>query len=354
VVDLTHQSTGEGTDRRAGRYRVVRDLNPGVFAFVMATGIVSTDMSSDGVPVLSAVLLVIAALGFVALVAVSGLRLLWWPRRMAADVVSPRGFAFLTFSAAADVLAVRLAVGGWWWPAIVLLALGAAGWLLLGYGVPLGLIADDRRHPRLDQVNGTWFIWVVGTQSVATAAAALAPSGPTTAFAVAGSVCWAIGVVLYVLLAGISLARLLVRPVTPTELVPAYWVFMGAAAITILAGARLLVLPGTLLSRGLFANTSLVLWSFCSWLIPLLLALGVWRHLVRRVPLRYETALWSMVFPIGMYGAASIQLGAATGTHWLAAVGRVEAWVALAVWLVVSGAMVAAGWRWWRGDHSLV
>lgn len=311
----------------------------------MATAIVSTDLNGDGAPAGSAALLVVAAVGYLGLVAVSGLRLLWWPHRMAADMVSPRGFEFLTFAAASGVLSTRLALGGWRWPAAALLAVAALGWLALGYGVPLGLIADPRRHPTLDQVNGTWFVWVVGTQSVATATATLAPFGPTAALAVVASVCWAVGLVLYLVLAGLGVARLLVRPVAATELVPAYWVFMGAAAITILAGARLLLLPDTLLSKAVFANTSLVLWSFCSWLIPLLVALGGWRHLVRRVPLRYEAALWSLVFPIGMYGAASAQLGKATGTRWLAALGGGEAWVALAVWLVVFAAMLVTAWE---------
>ncbi|HEX5403309.1 MAG TPA: tellurite resistance/C4-dicarboxylate transporter family protein [Pseudonocardiaceae bacterium] len=332
---------------------VLRELNPGVFAFVMATGIVSAALTDDGLPFASDALLAIGVIGYVGLVAVSGWRLVRWPRRMLADVVSPRGFAFLTFVAASNVLAARLALGGWRWPAAVLLVVGVLGWLLLGYGVPLGLIADPRRHPSLDQVNGTWFIWVVGTQSIAVAAATLASVGPATAvatvLAVAGAVCWAIGSVLYLLLAGIGLARLLVRPVAAAELVPPYWVFMGAAAITILAGARLLDLPDTLLSRGLLADASLVLWSFCSWLIPLLVALGVWRHLVRRVPLRYNTGLWSLVFPVGMYGVASDQLGHATGTRWLAALGGGEAWVALAVWLVVFAAMLAAACRWLHG-----
>ncbi|WP_210716736.1 tellurite resistance/C4-dicarboxylate transporter family protein [Amycolatopsis acididurans] len=333
---------------------MTRDLNPGVFAFVMATGIVSTALHGDRLPVTSDVLLVAAIAGYAGLVVASGWRLLRWPRRMLADVVSPRGFAFLTFVAASNVLATRLAMGGWRWPAIALLAAGVLGWLLLGYGVPLGLIADPRRHPTLDQVNGTWFIWVVGTQSIAVAAATLAPAGPATVLAATAVVCWAIGLVLYLLLAAIGLARLLVRPVAAAELVPPYWVFMGAAAITILAGARLLALPGTLLSHSLLADVSLVLWSFCSWLIPLLVALGVWRHLVRRVSLRYETGLWSMVFPIGMYGVAGEQLGRATGIRWLAALGGGEAWVALAVWVVVFVAMLAAGGRWLRaGKRAL-
>lgn len=212
------------------------------------------------------------------------------------------------------------------------------------------MVADPRRHPTLEQVNGTWFIWVVGTQSIAVAAATLALSSPASFLAVFAAVCWAIGLVLYVLLAGIGLARLLTRPITSNELIPPYWVFMGAAAITILAGARLLALPDAthLIPRDVIAGTSAVLWAFCSWLIPLLLALGVWRHVVRRVSLRYETGLWSMVFPLGMYGVASATLGRATGTRWLAALGGGEAWVALAVWVIVFAGMLAAALSWSR------
>lgn len=334
--------------------RVVRGLNPGVFAFVMATAIVSTALNYDNVAALSDALLIVAIVGFVALVVAAAWRLLRWPKELLADLVSPRGFAFLTFVAAANVVAARLALGTWWWPAAVLLIVGVIGWVILGYGVPLGLIADARRHPTLDQFNGTWFIWVVGTQSVSVACATLIPFGPARLLAVIEAVCWSIGVVLYLLLAGLGLARLLVRPVTARDLVPPYWVFMGAAAITVLAGARLLALPEPprLLSPALFADASLVLWSFCTWLIPLLLALGVWRHLVRRVPLRYDTALWSVVFPVGMYGVASGQLGRATDTHWLTALGDDEAWVALAVWFAVFVAMVVTGYRWLRTGRT--
>ncbi|WP_346074243.1 tellurite resistance/C4-dicarboxylate transporter family protein [Saccharopolyspora thermophila] len=342
-------------DYRVGRarwWRVLRGLNPGVFAFVMATGIVSIGLDGAGVPVASDALLLVGLAGYVVLVVVSGWRLLRWPRQVVADVVSARGFTFLTFVAASDVLAARLALDGWWRSATAFLIVGVLAYLVLGYGVPLGMIAEPRRHPTLDQVNGTWFMWVVGTQSVAVAAATLAPSGPTTVLAVVGLVCWATGLVLYLLLAGLGLARLLVRPVDASELVPPYWIFMGAAAITVLAGTRLVTLPDAtqLLSRDLFTGTSVVLWSFCSWLIPLLVALGVWRHIGRREPLRYDTALWSIVFPVGMYGVASDQLGRVTGAPWLVALGGRDVWVALAVWIIVFAAMLVAGHRWLRGD----
>ncbi|MTD53160.1 hypothetical protein GKO32_04085 [Amycolatopsis sp. RM579] len=336
---------------------VVRDLDPGVFAFVMATGIVSVALTPAPV---SDVLLLIALAGYLGLVVVSGWRLLRWPRRMLADALGPRGFGVLTFVAASNVLAARLAAGDFRWPAVVLFLVGVLAWLVLGYGVPLGLIGDTHRHPSLEQVNGTWFLWVVGTQSVAVAAASLAPFGQAMVVTVVGLVCWAIGLVLYLLLAGIGLARMLVRPVSPRDLVAPDWVFMGAAAITILAGARLLTLPAAthLVSRDVLTGALLTLWSFCTWLIPMLLALGVWRYVRHLVSLSYDSGLWAVVFPVGMYGVATTQLGKVTDTAWLAALGDYAKWVGLALWIIVFAGMLLAagrftGTRWVRaGKHA--
>ena len=75
---------------------------------------------------------------------------------------------------------------------------------------------------------------------------------------------------------------------------------------------------------------------------PALLVLGTWRHLLRRFPLSHEPGMWSIVFPIGIYGVASRQLGAILKVSWLVTLGRYEAWLALAVWAVVAVAMAAA------------
>jgi tellurite resistance protein TehA-like permease len=155
--------------------------------------------------------------------------------------------------------------------------------------------------------------------------------------------CWGIGVILYLLTAGLMTAALLTVPARPAELSPAYWVFMGATAISVLAGAQLLRLPGPLQAavHPAAAGLSVVLWAFGTWLIPLLILLGVWRHLVHRVPLSYEPGRWSMVFPVAMYGVGSRDLGTALKVPWLVTLGRDEAWAALAIWVVFL-AMVAA------------
>ena len=93
--------------------------------------------------------------------------------------------------------------------------------------------------------------------------------------------------------------------------------------------------------RPVVAGLSVILWAFGTWLIPLLITLGVWRHLVRRVPLRYEPALWSLVFPLGMYCVASRALGMALHVPWLVTAGQDGTWIAFGVWALVFAAMLA-------------
>ena len=76
---------------------------------------------------------------------------------------------------------------------------------------------------------------------------------------------------------------------------------MGAMAISTLAGTLLVSnapqspLLTTLLPF-LFGLT-LLFWATATWWIPLLVALGVWRHLLCRVPLTYDVVYWGTVFP---------------------------------------------------------
>ncbi|MFK5282431.1 hypothetical protein ACI3PL_23005, partial [Lacticaseibacillus paracasei] len=82
-----------------------------------------------------------------------------------------------------------------------------------------------------------------------------------------------------------------------------------------------------------------VFWAFATWLIPVLVAAGWWRHARRRIPLHYEPTLWSVVFPLGMYGVASFYLGDADSLPLVHALGAAWLWLALAVWAAVFLAM---------------
>jgi tellurite resistance protein TehA-like permease len=326
----------------------VRDLDPGYFALVMASGIVSQAMRLDGAGILSAALLAVAVAGFVVLAAASAGRLLAWRARFRADLLDPaRSFAFFTFTAACDILAARLAGDGHALVAACLLAAGGAAWLVLGIVVPLALVRWAGPPPALARANGSWFLWAVATASVTVAATSL-PALRTPAGAALAVACWAVAVMLYPLTCALVTASLLRYRREPADLTPPYWIFMGASAICTLAGAQLLRLPASPLTAGvrpLVSGLSVVLWAFGTWLIPVLIATGAWRHLRHRVPLRYETGLWSIVFPAGMDAVASRGLGRALGVSWLARWGGIEAWFALAAWLAVALGLAGASRR---------
>ena len=336
-------------DGRPGRLWLldqVAGLSPAAFAMVMATGILSIATDELGRGTLSLAFLVVAAAAYAILSALTGWRLLVFPGHALGDARSPeQALGYFTFVAGTNVLALRLSAAGWAPVAEALGLLAAAAWLLLSYGLVAVLVTGPRSAVPWRSVNGTWLVWVVGTQSVAGLAAVAESAHPLEAqtLALAATAVWAAGAVLYLLLMALVMARLLLVDLTPEELVPDYWITMGAAAITVLVAADLLGAAQWLpVHPGFVRDFGFMLWAFGTWWIPLLLVLGVWRHLLRRVPLRYDTALWAMVFPLGMYAAASQSYGSVAGLRPLQAVAGIEVWFAIAAWLATFVAMLIA------------
>jgi tellurite resistance protein TehA-like permease len=95
----------------------------------------------------------------------------------------------------------------------------------------------------------------------------------------------------------------------PEDLTPPYWINMGAAAITTLAGARLVsIADANQLTVGLaqlIEAATVLFWTLAAWWVPLLVTLLIWRHVVHGIPLSFRLDYWSMVFPLGMYTAAT-------------------------------------------------
>ncbi len=325
--------------------KAVQGLPPASFSFVMATGIVSTGAYALGPVWLSRVLLAAASAGFVVLAGMLLARLWRYRPSLAADARAPeKTFGFFTIVAGAEVLGVRFAGAGHPMVTVVLSALAAAVWLGLTYALPAGLLLARERDSVLGGINGTWLLWVVGTQSLAIAATALVPAWPAQAgwLAPVAVAMWGVGLVLYILLVALILLRWLTVPMTPAVLGPPYWILMGATAITVRAGAQLLALPAGLAVRTatapFVAGFSFVLWSFGTWWIPLLVILGLWRHLAQHWPLTYETALWSVVFPLGMYSVATLAFGKVMKLTFMTPIAHVMLWVAVAAWLAVAAA----------------
>ena len=339
-------TVGGGRGRVVGAVRAaVSTLNPGYFALVMGTGIISVAMHNNSQTPVSVALFVVAVAGWVILVVLHCWRALRFWGLLRADFTDPRrGFGFFTFVAGTDVLGARFILEGNRTVALALLILGALSWFVLGYIVPWTAVLSPSIRPALTGANGTWFIWVVASQSVAVLAAALEPTVDTGrhGLALVAVFSWAVGAFLYAGVAVLVTARLLLYPLRPIDLTPVYWVAMGATAITVLAGARIVQMadaPMVAATRGLVGGASVMFWAFGTWLIPVLCAAAWWRHVTHRVPLVYDATLWSIIFPLGMYGVASHYLGQADSLPIVRVIGEMVSWFALGAWLMVFVAM---------------
>ena len=342
--------------------RAIATLDPGYFAWVMATGIISVGADLLGYRLLSQVVLGVTAAAFVALTLAYAARMVWFRSFVRQSLRDPTtAMAYFTVVAGTDVLGVRLVMAG---HPLVAFGLGVAAavlWLILTYGLPWSIVAAARR-PVLGEINGTWLVWVVATQSLSIIAAAVTPDAPSAwlrSDLPAVAVClWGLGVMLYLIFIVIIFLRLLLIEVTPAEMGPAYWIAMGATAISVRAAAGILALhgphTGVLVSslRPFVVGLSVVLWAFGTWWIPLLVLLGIWRYVLRCYPRTYEPRLWNVVFPLGMYTVASWTLGQTAGLGFMAAVARVWVWVGFAAWVAVLGLMAGALVRSLRGHRG--
>jgi tellurite resistance protein TehA-like permease len=191
-------------------------------------------------------------------------------------------------------------------------------------------------------LNGGWLLAVVATQSISVLGTLLVGrlvdySEPILFF----TLCmFLLGCMLYLLLITLIFYRFTFVNVTMAALTPPYWINMGAVAITTLAGARLIIAaPGWSLLTEItpfLKGFTLFFWAAGTWWIPLLLALGFWRHVYKRFPLKYDPQYWGMVFPFGMYTVCTFQLSHAINFPPLLVITRYFIYLALAGWIAVS------------------
>ncbi|MBB5633522.1 tellurite resistance protein TehA-like permease [Cryobacterium mesophilum] len=350
-------ATAKTTDAKqsnlmAGRSRLgtaVRKLPPGAFAFVMATGIVGAAFSLVGQGAITVALLVIAVVSLVALL----IALVWRVARhwdlVYADARNPAiAFGFATIVAALNVVgalffSIEPAV------TIVLLCISVPFWLVLTYGIAAAMMLGPQDGAPALKANGSWFIWVVATQSISVVTGIIDHGLEVNILGVVAVGMWSIGVVLYIVLTVIITLRLMTTTQDAFGIRPTYWVYMGATAITVYSGWSILSLLADLpiikATHDFVSGFTFMLWAFGVWWIPLLVIFGLWRHAVKRYPVQYESELWSMVFPLGMFSVASIHLGRLLGLPIVHDLGIICTWIAGVMWVAVTALMLKSAAR---------
>jgi tellurite resistance protein TehA-like permease len=328
-------------------------LPPPSFAIVMATGIVAVAARQQHLRLLSWSLFAFGALAWIVLSLLSIGRLAWQRSEVLRELASPlRAPAFFTAVAGTGVLAGGCVVLQVSVPlAAVLALLALLLWFVTTYGVFTAVITSEDKQPLERGIGGAWLLAVVACQSVSVAAALL--SGH---FAQPGrlelnflALClWLVAGMLYTWIIGLILQRKLFFRFAPSDVAPPYWINMGAMAISTLAGAQLVAnaaqAPFLEALLPFLKGFTVLYWATGTWWLPLLVALTAWRYLLRRDPVRADALDWSMVFPLGMYSAATHHLDAHVTAGMLAPLDTVFFWLALAAWTATALLRLAA-WR---------
>ncbi len=331
--------------------RTAAGLDPGYFALVMATGIVSNAFFLDGQRALSDALFAVNVGAYPWLWLLTLVRAArFWPA-MRVDLLDPgRVFLFFTTVAATDVFGMSIGLRGFAGVALILWLVALVLWLALTY-FGFAVLLFHNHEDGADVVQGGWLNAIVGTQSLVIVGGALAlPAAHIgrQVFVVLPML-WAVGLVLYGILVVLLCQRFFFSRIEPDQVAPPLWIVMGAAAISVNAGLILLVHGGAtpfLVALAPFlGGTTLAVWAWATWWIPLLLLLGLWKHGLHRRPLGYSPLFWSIVFPLGMYAAATWRLARFIAVPALATWSSVMAWIALAAWCATAAGLVVSCWR---------
>ncbi|MCB1443276.1 MAG: tellurite resistance/C4-dicarboxylate transporter family protein [Methyloceanibacter sp.] len=315
----------------------------------MATGIVSLAAWQAGRPHMAEILFVLNVFIYALLWGLNIVRVFRFPRRFGADLIDHRrGPGFFTFVAATSILGTQF---------VILADNGSAGfvlwfvavglWICLIYTILTALTVKESK-PTLEQgISGAWLLAVVATQSIAVLAAILAarvaqPIRIELNFLALSMWLW--GGMLYIWMMSLIFYRYTFFRFSPGDLSPPYWINMGAMAISTLAGARLIANTGdapflaTLLP--FLKGFTVFYWATGTWWIPMLLILGVWRHVYKRFPFVYDPLYWGAVFPLGMYAVSTTSMVDELGFVFLKELPLIFFWVAFAAWLITFAALI--------------
>jgi tellurite resistance protein TehA-like permease len=327
--------------RRSAFAALVFGLPGGSFAFVMATGIVSIAAMRLGRGEIAAALFAVNLVAFPLLWVLMLVRLVRCPAAVLGEMCDHKtGAGFLTAVAATSILGNQFVLfvsnrdvaAALWLCSLAL-------WVGLIYAFFVAMTIKPMKPPLVTGLDGAWLLTVVATEALAILATHVSSVFSRPDIVVFVGLClFLLGGVFYLILISLIVQRWLFEPMRPEQFTPPHWINMGAAAIAALAGTRFASIasadPLTAGVAQLISAATVLSWAIATWWVPLLVTLMIWRHIVRGIRPSFRLEYWSMVFPLGMYTAASWALSRQNGAEFLAVIPRVSLWIALAAWLL--------------------
>ena len=323
------------------------NLPTAYFALVMATGIVSIASYNLNFIYIAKPLFYFNIVAYLFMNLLYILRALLYPKNLMDDIKDPaKSPGFLTYVAGTCVLGTQfIVIASNFVIASILFYIGTFAWLILIYTV-FTVFTVKKNKPSINKsISGVWLLIIVSTQSVSILASQLTGHIPfandlVSFFALVMFLC---GCMFYIIIITLIVYRMSFFEMRAEEFAPAYWINMGAVAISTLAGSSIIlnVQEWSFIAEILpfLKGFTLFFWAIGTWWIPLIVILGIWRHVFKQLPLKYHPQYWGMIFPMGMYTACTIKLSQAVDLHFLMMIPSFFIYIAVVAWAVAAFGM---------------
>lgn len=356
---MEHKAPPLPVNREKARFsESIASLSPAYFAMIMATGIVSIAADLFSFHWFAKLLFYINMIAYVILCVLYCIRFFRFHQRFLADFTDhSKNPAYLTFVAGTSIMGTQFIMQtGTTTFSVFLFFISLAAWLFLIYAF-FTLVTIKHNKPKIDKsISGLWLLTIVSTQALSVLAVQLCDVLPfgihkTLFFSLFMFFC---GCMFYIILITLIIYRMSFFEMEAESFAPAFWINMGAVAITTLAGSLLIMNTGKWDFLAMLApflkGFTLFFWAMSTWWIPLIIVLGIWRHIARKLPLRYHPQYWGMVFPLGMYTVCTFRLSEALHLEFIKEIPDVFLYIAIASWLLAFVTMIlSAGQRIFQG-----
>lgn len=313
---------------------------PVYFAMVMATGIVSIAAYLQGLRWIAAGMMWLNAALYVLLWVLLLARLILGPKSLLGELANFRlAPSFFTIVAGTGVLAREfLVIDRESRVAASMLWIAFPLWAVFIYVIFTAFTVKETKPSLAEGIHGGWLVAVVATQSVSILTAFVARQSANQEMLFISLVLWLCGGMLYIWIISLIFYRYTFFKFAPSDLMPPYWINMGAMAISTLAGATLIqsasFAPFLEAMLPFLKGFTIFFWATATWWIPMLVILGFWRHVYKKFALKYDPLYWGMVFPLGMYSVCTHQLLQALHLSFLQWLPWAFAYIAIAAWLI--------------------
>lgn len=351
----------------------LKALDPAYFGFIMSTGILSIAFHELGIDTVAWSLTILNISWYILFVGLFGIRTVLYPNRVVADLRdSERHWGTLTFIVATNTVGIELlsffdavvAATALWFTMVIITP-------VLLYYLFMTEIIGVRKVSVSERINGAFLLVIVCMQSLAILGVMLSDEleGFIDEIILLSMSYFGAAYILYFVVITVVTYRLFDGAVRPDDWTGPYWITMGAAAITTLAGAtlgpQLESMPAWESYAPVILGVTFLAWAIASWWIPLLLAFDIWKLLtggtddqpplwIIAVPWSrlafgrhlhtYNPAAWGRVFPMGMYTACTLNLAGISTFTALRIIPVYWGWFSLFIWvLTVIGMCRAVG-----------